>query len=200
MAAKCAIEKEDIWHAIQQEDGDEEAIRYLAGASMRYAKERADVGTAVHHACEKYVMGGIVGEDSTTPYLKSYIRWIERDEPEFIAVEQTVLDPILGYAGTADMVVQMDGKTYIGDIKTGGVFPTAALQMVAYARATHHVRGDASKPVPWQIDGAFIVDLKPESFSIKFCDVSDATWDAFMAALTLHRFSQRKDVFGASHR
>lgn len=194
-AAECAVNDEATWKAVQQEQGDAAAIGYIKEAANRYMNERGELGTAVHDACE-HEANGVATDDPTYPYVLAYRRWLERDKPEIIAQECTVFSPEYGYAGTADLICRIDGKTYVGDLKSGYVASKAALQMVAYARATYVVRGKKSVPVPWTIDGAFVLDLKPGKFGVKYCDIGDESWRAFRAAMILWEFEGRKDVFG----
>lgn len=201
-AAECAVGEENIWRALQQEEGDVAAIDYIKGAARRYMMSRGELGTAVHHACEHPEREC---SDEVRPFLAAFLRWIERDQPEIIAQEVTVFNPERKYAGTADLVVKMpNGKVYIADVKSGFLAKKAALQMCAYARATHYVKGDASAPVPWTIDGAFVIDLKDKTpggeFKIQYCDIGDESWRTFTACLNLWAFEERRDVFGAGWR
>lgn len=200
-AAECAVNEETTWRAIQQEEGTDAALKWIKESPTRYMHERGELGTAVHHACEHLDRER---SPEVAPFVAAYERWLERDKPEVIAQEVTVFHPERKYAGTADLIVRMDGKTYIADIKSGFVAKKAALQMCAYARATHYVKGDASAPVPWTIDGAFVIDLKDKTpngeFKIQYCDIGDESWRTFTACLNLWAFEERKDVFGGKWR
>lgn len=196
-AAECAYYEQSTWQAIEAEEGADAALRYIKEAAKRYMMSRGELGTAVHHACEHLDRERA---PEVEPFVAAYERWLERDKPEIVAQEVTVIHPERGYAGTADLIVRMDGKTYIADIKTGFVAKKAALQMCAYANATHYVKGDASAPVPWKVDGAFVIDLKAKTprgeFKIQYCDVGPRSWRSFCAVMEMWSFEQRNDVFG----
>jgi hypothetical protein len=200
-AAECAVNEEATWRAIEQEEGIDAALKWIKESPTRYMHERGELGTAVHHACE-HLDRPCAPE--VEPFVNAYRRWLLRDQPEILAQEVTVFHPERGYAGTADLIVRMGGRTYVVDIKSGYVPKKAALQTCAYARATHYVKGDASAPVPWTIDGAFVIDLKAKTpageFKIAYCDIGDESWRTFTACLNLWAFEERRDVFGAGWR
>jgi hypothetical protein len=117
-----------------------------------------------------------------------------------------VFNPEYHYAGTCDAIVRMNGKLYAGDWKSGFCPKKAAEQVCSYARATHmRLPNGKGAPVPWgRIDGGFVLDLKANTpngeFSVKYCDIGEATWRAFRATMCLWEQEQRKDVFGAGWR
>jgi hypothetical protein len=149
--AKAAIYKQDSWRAIREENGDDEAIDYLAKARFRPPKgERgaAELGTAVHEACEQYALTGVRPEvdDEIRPYLDQFDGWLDRFQPEYQATEVTVFSPTYGYAGTCDGFMTIGGVPLIIDYKTSkrsfdkkgnatGPYPEAALQLAAYRYA-----------------------------------------------------------------
>lgn len=185
-AAQCAVKEEGAWKAIQQEEDDQAAIAFIRDAGRRYTSRTADLGSRVHHACERWPDHTCLAD--AAPYVEQFAKWVSDYKVEFLHREMTVLNPELGYAGTADGIVRFDGCTFLFDIKTGGVWPSAALQLAAYSRATHYVRGDTSLPVDWEVDGAFVLDLKPRSYNVAWCDVAEETWCAFKKCRALWKW------------
>lgn len=104
---------------------------------------------------------------------------------EFIERERTVLNPEYGYAGTLDATVLIDGRTYLLDYKTGGVYETVALQLAAYRYATHEVDGDVSRKRAMRVDGGCVLQLKPASHKLHFVRCDESTFDVFLKALDL---------------
>lgn len=70
-----AVEQEMEWHAVQQEQGDEEAAKWIAKAMKEYSAYAANMGSAVHFCCEcfdEHVMV-IEGEAVLDEWLIEYV-------------------------------------------------------------------------------------------------------------------------------
>lgn len=107
---------------------------FYGGARGRFYAAR---GTAVHTATQLDDEDDL-DEDTLDEQLLGYLegwrefRRISGFEPTLI--EQTVADPLLGYAGTLDRVGMMGGRLVLIDIKTGSVPKWAGPQTGAYGR------------------------------------------------------------------
>jgi hypothetical protein len=149
--AKAAVDNLDIVQSRIQREGRDSAIEYLKGARFRRAggqRTAADLGTAVHEACESYALTGIRPQvdDEVRPFLRQFDRFLDQFQPSYIATEVTVYSPTYGYAGTLDAVVEVDGIKAVIDYKTSresydwkgnpkGPYPEVALQLAAYRYA-----------------------------------------------------------------
>jgi len=152
--AKAAVDRMAVWTSILENDGRDEAIRYLTGARFRRGRgERSatELGTAVHAACEYKVIHGVwrqedLGDFELRPFLTQFGAFLHDFDPQYGAAEVTVFNPTYGYAGTADAFIRIGAQSFILDIKTSreGVdgqgkpktpYPEAALQLSAYANA-----------------------------------------------------------------
>lgn len=124
--------------------GTEEAenIKRMAGAR----------GTKVHNAIQMYVAGqeipmdlalpnpdtGVLEELTVDEYdaIRSFHDWVLEYKPKFIASEQVVLNEEIGYAGTLDLVVEIEGQLFVVDIKTSkAVYLEHELQISSYKHA-----------------------------------------------------------------
>jgi hypothetical protein len=71
--------------------------------------------------------------------------------------EQNYVSAELGYAGTIDRVMQVDGRLLLVDIKTSGsVWPAYWLQLAAYRRLLQEVGGV-------EVDGVAILHLNAKT-------------------------------------
>lgn len=148
--AQCAIAEADVWRSMADRH-PEEAIRWLTGARFRSPAGQlsaADLGSAVHAACEQYALSGkrpSVHEECV-PFVDSFAAWLEHHEPTFEMTECAVYNRTYGYAGTCDGIMRVGGTRLIYDIKTSredldsrgvpkGPYPEAALQLAAYRHA-----------------------------------------------------------------
>lgn len=131
-----------------------EVVKWLADARFRRPpgmRSATDLGTAIHDACEKYALTGHRPEvdAEVAPFLDRFDSWLQRFSPVYRATEVTVYHPELGYAGTLDALLEIDGVRYIADYKstrnevdskgqpTRPYAETVALQLAAYRHAKH---------------------------------------------------------------
>lgn len=138
-----------------------EAVKWLAGARFRTPKGQrtaADLGTAVHAACEEYALTGVkpqqgdklgngeIFDAELQPFLDQFDRWLQIWTPSYQAAEVTVYSPTYGIAGTCDGFLTIDGVPLIIDYKTSResfdskgnpktVYPEIGLQLAAYRHA-----------------------------------------------------------------
>jgi hypothetical protein len=110
------------------------------------ARKAADEGTQVHDAIEKYLKGEKIqwlNEEGYSNYsmdvwkliLKFHDFWTTH-KPTLIESEIHLFSDQYKYAGTCDLVVEIDGVRWLLDIKTSNSIHTSMdLQLAAYAQA-----------------------------------------------------------------
>lgn len=121
--AKAALRNERSWQAIREEQGDEEAIRWLTGARFRKgkgARTATELGEEIHKKAEQWVLTGQRPkcDREVTPFLDRFGEWLDRFQPSYEAAEVVVYDPQFGYAGTLDAILIIDGVRAVADYKT----------------------------------------------------------------------------------
>jgi len=104
------------------------------------------VGTDVHAALENYLNGRgvIMSDDIFKPYM-AFNSWFADNDPKVLATEQIIYSKKYDYAGTYDVLLDLDGKVVLCDIKTTnasrsaplGIYPEYLLQLGAYSLAHH---------------------------------------------------------------
>lgn len=161
-------------------------------------------GTQVHEAAEALVLGKEVNwmdDYGNAKYsqlvwemiLKFYDFWYTH-KPELISAEEFVYSDEFKYAGTADLLVKMDGETWLLDIKTSNnLHRSYNLQLAAYAKAIEEAKGI-------KIDRTGIIWLKSSTRSaskkkgtyqgkgwqIKIIDEIDYNFDLFKTIYKLY--------------
>ena len=107
------------------------------------ARKAADEGTQVHDAIERYLLGEKItwmDENGYSKYsldiwkmvLKFHEFW-SKYKPTLIESEIHLFSDKYVYAGTCDLVIEMDGKKWLLDIKTSNSLHTSYdLQLAAY--------------------------------------------------------------------
>ena len=152
--AIAALDNADLVAHMAEKAGRDEALKWLTGARFRKKPDgrggqlmsAADLGTAVHKACEEYALTGRRPADvhwEVEPYLDQFDRWLDVFQPTYLAAEMTVYSPTYGYAGTSDGILSIDGVPLIIDYKTTRrsfdkqgkpthPYPEACLQVASY--------------------------------------------------------------------
>jgi hypothetical protein len=95
-------------------------------------------GTAVHDIVEAYENTGKVAglEGPFQGYARAFESWINSNDIKVIGHEQTVKSEKYHYAGTLDLLVEVNGNLTLIDVKTGkDIYPEAHLQVSAYKQA-----------------------------------------------------------------
>jgi hypothetical protein len=106
-----------------------------------------------------------------------------------VLTETPVVHTAYGYAGTLDAVVSSDklGGDVLLDIKTGGVFPEAALQLAAYRHATNYLDGAELAPMP-ATEGAYVAKVGTDDVELVPVAADADTFSAFLYLLAVYRW------------
>ena len=162
-------------------------------------------GTQVHEAAEKLVLGEEISwMDDYGNAKYSQIVWEmilkfadfwKTHKPKLISSEQFIWSDEHKYAGTADIVCEMDGEIWLLDLKTSNALHRAYdLQLAAYAKGMEEVRGQ-------KIDRTGIIWLKASSrgpskqkgvyqgkgWKIKVIDEIEKNFDLFTTIYKLYK-------------
>lgn len=103
----------------------------------KVSRKAMDIGTTVHLFVEQYIKTGKEPITPSTEVLSSFLAFLEWEsahDVKYLDTERTVYGQ--GYAGTLDILCNLDGKIYVVDLKTStGIYPDMALQLAAYRAA-----------------------------------------------------------------
>lgn len=170
---------------------EEEALQFLIDYREPGFDGASTLGSNVHSIAEKIARGKKHRTPTAkeAPYVEGFVAFIEKYSPRFIETEATVYSREHGYAGTMDAQVEIDGKVYVMDIKTGkGVWPEAALQIAAYRHADFIGRSDGREDGLTPSDGGLVLHLRPRSFNVIPVDTGLNVFDTFLSALDIYRW------------
>lgn len=174
---------------------DEVQIRTMldsAKTAHRVKKEEAgNIGKMVHDWLDQHIKGQkpipFVNEVMKTSCEK-FLEWEKSNKVKFLENEKIVYSKRMNYAGTFDFLAEIEGKLWIGDIKTSsGIWDEYWFQTAAYHQAYCEEFGET------KIKGEIIVRVgKDGTLDVK--DTRDPYvtpyWinrNAFNHALGLHR-------------
>ena len=176
--------------------GRDDEFDLLKGEARRQWNAKAQKGTEIHAA----IASCLYGDEYDSAY-----QWAVEQAAEVINLlpggwfetEQVLVNRDLGYAGTADLW----SNFIVADWKSGGLWPDHALQLWAYANATHRVTDAGLLEIgaherPQQL---FVVGLRPEAPEIVRYNLADSHVDemlggAFRGLLAVHRWSKAKGL------
>lgn len=168
--------------------GNWEKIFAEARVAHTKKKENAgDVGTLAHKWIEAYIKGEkkpITKE--IKPMIDNFLRWEDEVKPKFLESEMRVYSRKYWFAGTLDLILEIDGEIWIGDIKTSsGIYPEQFYQTAGYQIALQEM---GLYP---NIKGHIIINLKKDgTMKIKKSCEYEEDRKAFLGALAIYRRKQ----------
>lgn len=173
----------DVWEKLIKE----------ARTAHRKKKEKAgELGTEVHADIEVLIKKAIAHNKGriTTAHLesdkeqvKNFVKWAIENNVEFLASEQRMFSREMWTAGTADIICKIDGKLYVGDVKTSsGIYAEHFIQASAYAAMLTEI--GAYK----DFHGVIILNCRKDGgFEHKYNFDLEGNLKCFKSALTLYR-------------
>jgi hypothetical protein len=163
-----------------------EQVQRISTAHERNAQKAADTGDTVHSLIECWATGQPFPATGVDAQANRLIDFMLDSRPEFLENECTMWSRSHGYAGTADFIARIDGRTLLCDLKTGkNLHDEVGLQLAALAGADFIIREDGTEdPLP-QIDGLAALHVRPRSWSLVEIRYSENCFQAFLSALDL---------------
>lgn len=205
------------WAAAHRQELDQLGeLRWVAEASAAPDRERdasANAGKLVHGIAQQLIYGEPVETHDAdgVPYSDDVVRmgaqvahFMDRWDvsPDDALVELPVFNDEQHYAGTFDLCATLrGGDSWMIDYKTGqsGIWGETALQLTAYARATHVQVADRDLLMrPVQRCAALWV--RPDFWELVPVKSDDAQWHAFCAAIEVAAWASRSrdELVGAA--
>ena len=158
-----------------------ETVTKVCGEPERIAADAAAIGDEVHNAAEALAKGEpVVVSKRAAPYVESWRAFMANHQVNILAVEQTVWNDTVGYAGTFDLLCELDGLVTLVDYKTSrALHEEIALQLVALAHGEHLVDPEGViGPMP-AVEQAVGVDLRPDGYLPRQVPLTSWAWEGF---------------------
>lgn len=195
------------------------STRRIAEAAPDHTRRAADFGTLVHALCEQWERDGTRPDAEqiaaridemrsrgsftrerdpgllpreVAVRLDGFDRFLHEFSPDFIEIEQTVVNHSVGYAGTTDALLRIGGSLLSGDIKTSkAVHGDYSLQGAAVVHAEALLDDDGTEREFPDVTGAFIIHLPAQGgYSIVPLQTGPKQWDTFRALRTVWDFNE----------
>jgi hypothetical protein len=173
------------------------------GKMKAHTKELAkasEIGSQAHALIEWTLKAKLLQQPGPAPRVSDKAQWSFMAWEDWaksvklkpLYVEQVVYSRRFGYAGTLDLLAEVDGKLTVVDWKTGkAVYAEAHLQNAAYRQAIREM--GHGNPVQGIIVRLPKVDTDPE-FQAVVADQEKFSFDAFLHAFELWNWTQIKDA------
>lgn len=173
--------------------------REAARAHNKVRDTAAGIGTEVHAFVEASLKGEPLPKITTPEALAScnaFLDWRTKHEIKPIANEQILFSREHWYAGTCDIIAEIDGQITIADIKTSsGIYPEMFMQIAAYTIALEEMRPDF-KIARWMI---VRLDKKSGQLEVGEMARTQLYMDAFLACATLDKKMKLIEEFKNEH-
>ena len=136
----------------------------------RGVRDRAALrGTEVHNLAEKVVHGEEVEvPDHLAGHLEAYIQFLDDFQVVPVLVEKAVFSRSYKYAGTFDLVADINGVRWLLDIKTNasGVYAETALQLAAYRFADFYIEDDLSEHAMPEVERTGVIHVTASGYEL----------------------------------
>lgn len=169
------------------------AVEFVKSAHTAHTRAASERGTAVHELIERRARGEKVrAHPDYRGYLAGFDAFVREFRPEWHYLEATVWSAEHGYAGSFDAIATLhpeggEPEKVLIDFKTtrSGVHADVALQINGYAYAGEIVTPNAEggldrEPMP-ELDGAAVLHVRPESWSLVPVKLDPDIFECFLA-------------------
>ena len=171
-------------------------LKQVGFASDYIVKKAAEEGTQVHELCEAYLNGEELkflddkGRPQYNPDVwQMFLRFVEFWElikPTLIETEVHLFSDVLKVAGTCDLIVEIDGKLWLLDLKTSNQLQTTyELQTAVYGQCYEECFGR-------KIDHYGILWLKSSKRGAKKDKMQGKGWEVVESTRS---FEENIDIF-----
>lgn len=144
---------------------DWQAIR---SAAHQARNRPANEGIAAHEAVDRFNRGlPLELNPVTAPYVAQYASALRREGIVILGSEKYVVNPEIGFGGTYDSLVEIDGERGPLDIKSGKEKPSQRLQLAGLSMGLYHGEpGLEAEPMPELSGVGWILLLRPDGYTL----------------------------------
>jgi hypothetical protein len=175
---------------------DWDAVRSAAFQAKNRPRE---LGSAIHVVCDQ-INRGIQPEmftDGVAPYVAQYGAALYQKGIRILGSERYVVNTEIGFGGTYDSLVEIDGERGPLDVKSGKEKPSQRLQLTALSMGQWHGEaGLEAEPMPELSGVGFILLLQPDGYRLVRHEITDADREHVIHLVeTYHRIREWTATF-----
>lgn len=182
--AKIAKENDGLGYLKELGDRWATILKEARVAHRKKKEAGGDWGKNVHEAIEKWIKTKEEPDLESTQLIafENFKRWSEENKVEFLESEKHLHSKELWIGGICDLVIKMDGKKYVADIKTSSaIYNEHFFQMAAYALMLEEQGHN-------DIEGYLVINLKKDGkMDLKMALDMELNKQAFKHALGLYK-------------
>jgi hypothetical protein len=183
-------------------------LAYLNTLQTRLGKEKAhtkelakagDIGSQAHKLIEWNLRASLMQEAGPSPHVTDKATWAFMAWEDWkksvnltpIWIEQTVWSDTHGYAGTMDLLAEVNGKLTVLDWKTGkAIYPEAFIQNAAYRHALREMgHGDPVQGIIVRLPK----NTEDPDFEVKMCPPEKDCMEVFLHAKHVWTWAQKNE-------
>lgn len=168
-------------------------------ASQKILTQAGDIGSEVHALVEWTIRTQLMQKVGPSPKIRDAAQWAFMAWEDWkksvhlkpIAVEQVVYSKQYGYAGTLDLLAEVNGVLTVIDWKTGkAVYSEAHLQNAAYRQAIREMgHGDPRQGIVVRLPK----NTEDPEFEAVVADEEAGSFETFRHVMELWKWMQVKD-------
>ena len=177
---------------------DEAALDAARSAAFQAKNAPRDLGSAIHMACDQFNRKQNLDlTDKTAPYVAHYGLAMYREGITILGSERYVVNTDIGFGGTYDSLVEIDGERGPLDVKSGKEKPSQRLQLTALSMGQWHGEaGLEAEPMPELSGVGFILLLRPDGYRLVRHEITDADREHVIHLVeTYHRIREWAATF-----
>lgn len=154
----------------------------------KYTQERQELGTAVHEEIEAWFKtrsreGILMPSMEGITLLHGFFAWFTKYQPTKCQSELYLQSDLHEYAGTADLICEIEGEPWLIDFKTSRhIQPSYGLQLAAYAQAYAEKTGVHCRRAVLQLTDEIKRGYRFQEFT------NDDDFGIFMAHKAIHEW------------
>lgn len=158
---------------------DWDAVRSAAFQAKNAAR---DLGTEIHAAVDQFNRRlPLEVTERTAPYVAQYGAAIYREGITILGSERFVVNRTIGFGGTYDSLVEIDGERGPLDVKSGKEKPSQRLQLTGLSMGEYHGEaGMEAEPMPELSGVGWILLLRPDGYELIRHEITDADREHFI--------------------
>lgn len=152
-----------------------------------------DIGTRIHALCELHsgdrgayenAMSFVTSDTPEWFALKAWEKWATDHQVKPIRTEEVVYHKTHGYAGSFDMLAEVDGKVWLLDYKSSsGIYDSMFWQLASYAEAWF----DMGNGMPAESAVVRLPKAAGDEIEVRLVPDHERAFEAFIACLNLWR-------------
>lgn len=162
----------------------------IRAAAFVAKDEPRNTGTAVHDQVDLFNRGAPLSvNEVTAPHLAHYGAAIYREGIRILGSERFVINTAIGFGGTYDSLVEIDGERGPLDVKTGKEKRSQRLQLTGLSMGEWHGEaGLEAEPMPELSGVGWILLLRPDGYDLIRHEITDQDREHFVRLVeTYHR-------------